>query len=243
MGRIAYGAAGAPERSAEGKVRRMGGSLPDVDCPVCGCKWGTARVWYPSLSVQDRGTLADYSDRRTVSPGELERLRRGLGPRRSDARLPPGSGIGPIEARLSPYATDFVSVPCLMLAAKPAIRRFQEAGVILPHGPALVYLGRTKSEAYVALELDPKSMCSMKTEEALGVARCDGCGGCRRIRGYDHDLSRRLEYGFEARRAPERHGLILEDVEEFVLATEDFMNVYRSHKMTGLRFERLGIWV
>jgi hypothetical protein len=218
-------------------------SLPEVSCAACGSEWLCSDVWYPSVRLKDKSKRKCYSRDRIVSLEELDRLRAGLKPKSKAKRMPPGSEIGPIEAQLSPYATDFVWNAFQLLAPKPVIQKFEQHGIIVPHGPAVVYLGRTRSEGYVALELEPRALCSPKTEEALGIGRCDTCGAVRRLKGFDNDVIDNLRYEFIAAKAPEDHGLMLEDVEDFILASNPFIEVYRRNKMTGLRFDDVGIWV
>jgi hypothetical protein len=157
--------------------------------------------------------------------------------------MPPGGGIGPIEAQLSPYATDFVWSAFQVLAAKPVVSKFEEQGVRIPHGPAVVFIGRVRSEAYVALELEPYALCSSKTEKALGIGRCNVCGGVRRLKGFDNERIDNLVYKYTSEKIPRNHGLILEDVDDFILATKAFMRIYRENKMTGLEFQKVGVWI
>ena len=231
------------KNSSKCKAKCLGGNLPEVSCHICGEEWFMSDVWYPTVRLKEESRRKLYSDERTVSLDELNHLREGLTPKNKARRMPPGAGIGPVEAQLSPYATDFVWSAFLLLAAKPAIHKFEDQGLIIPYGQAVVFLGRARSEAYVALELEPYALCSPKTEEILGVGRCDVCGAVRRLRGFDHELTRNHKYEYVATKAPRDHGLILEDVEDFILATDAFMRIYRDNKMTGLEFKKQGVWI
>jgi hypothetical protein len=230
-------------KNSKCKAECLGGYLPEVSCKACGTDWFMSDVWYPTIGLNDQSERKLYSDERTVSVKELTRLREGLVPKNRAKRMPPGAGIGPIQAQLSPYATDFVWSAFRLLAAKPAMRKLEEHGIIIPHGSALAYVGRVRSEAYVALELEPYPLCSSKTEEILGVVRCEVCSGVRRPKGFDHELTRSLVYEYVEAKAPKDHGLILEDVEDFILASDAFMRIYRKNKMTGLEFSNVGVWV
>lgn len=217
--------------------------MPEVSCGVCGSEWLTSNIWYPTVRAKDKTKKKLYSDERTVSLDELNRLREGLMPKNKGKRMPPGAGIGPIEAQLSPYATDFVWSAFQVLAAKPVILKFEKQGVIIPHGPAVVFLGRARSEAYVALELEPYALCSPKTEKALGIGRCTVCGAVRRLKGFDNEAIDKLVYEYMSAKLPENHGLVLEDVDDCILASKAFMRIYRENKMTGLEFEKVGVWI
>lgn len=239
----AYLIRSSPCSGTDAKARCLGGFLPAVSCNECKTEWFADRVWYPTTRLADESKKKLYSDERTVSLEELIRLREGIVPGSKARTMPPGAGIGPIEAQLSPYATDFVWSAFLLLAAKPAIEKLEDRGVRVPHGSATVFLGRARSEAYVALELVPRHLCSARTEKALGVARCRACGAVWRPGGCDYEVSRNLVYEFAAAKVPNGHGLVLEDVEDFILASDDFRRVYCDNKMTGLTFEKIGVWI
>lgn len=137
----AYLIRSSPCSGTDAKARCLGGFLPAVSCNECKTEWFADRVWYPTTRLADESKKKLYSDERTVSLEELIRLREGIVPGSKARTMPPGAGIGPIEAQLSPYATDFVWSAFLLLAAKPAIEKLEDRGVRVPHGSATVFLG------------------------------------------------------------------------------------------------------
>jgi hypothetical protein len=217
--------------------------LPAASCEVCGNNWLVADNWYPTVRLVEEKQRRLYSYERRVTLKELNHLRGKLSPEGKAKHLPPGAGIGPIEARFSPNATDFAWSGLALLAAKPAIQKFVERGIIIPHGPVVGRIGNVRSSAYVAIELDRLRLCSPRTESALEISRCKMCGGVLRSERALSQTNADLQYEFVAASAPKGHGLVLEDVEDWILATQEFVRTYHDNRMTGLEFKEVGEWI
>src|SRR6266545_624426 len=97
--------------------------LPWVECEACErdwralgrvpptnpSPWSESEIWYPSFKIAKGVDLTKFVEDNTVTLAELDSMRQqivGRGVER--AKLPPGSGIGPVTAKLPGRATDFV---------------------------------------------------------------------------------------------------------------------------------------
>lgn len=118
--------------------------------------------------------------------------------------------------------------------------------VVIPHAAAVVYVGGKRSDAYVAIELDPLELLSEEIWARLKLSRCHECGAIHSALASSTDrenLLPRLKRRFVLDRVPGRQGLVLEEYDEDILATSAFMDVYKTYRMTGLVCEQAGLWV
>ncbi len=69
------------------------------------------------------------------------------------------------------------------------------------------------------------------------------CGGVLRSERALSQTNADLQYEFVAASAPKGHGLVLEDVEDWILATQEFVRTYHDNRMTGLEFKEVGEWI
>jgi len=185
----------------------------------------------------DKQKLTDES---AVVLTEMKAMRKWIsGAGAKKAQLPPGSGIGPVRAKLPKRATDFVWCCFKLLASRRALTVLERAGIHVPHGPVVAAGTGAKTE-YCALQLDPVALYSARTLTEMTLAFCPACGQCW-MRDVNAKCKGPKEY--VRRLMPEEQGLVKAREGGETLATSRFMDVVRSEKLTGMEFEESGVYV
>jgi len=208
--------------------------------PINPSPWIESDIWYPSFTLAKGADPKKFSDEFTVTLPELNEMRKlivGAGVER--AKLLPGSQIGPVRAKLPKRPTDFVWSSFSLMASKRVIDIFGSAGIHVPHGRVVVTGTGAKTD-YVALQLDPVALYSKETLTEMTLVFCSACGHCwmQNVRAKCSGPRQ-----FVRRRVPEGQGLVraLEGLE--TLASESFIEVVRSKKLSGIEFEQFGVYV
>jgi hypothetical protein len=197
-------------------------------------------VWYPAFTLAEGADPTRFSRKYTVDLSELNAMRKLIvGPGAKKARLPPGSAIGPVRAKLPKRPTDFIWRSFSIMASQRAIDLLERAGIHIPHGPVLAW-ATGAATGYVALQLDPVPLYSERTLAEMTLKLCSACGHCW-MQNVWAELTGPRE--FVQRRMPQKHGLVKSVEGGHILATEQFMEVVRSKKLTGMEFEEVGVYV
>jgi hypothetical protein len=190
--------------------------------------------------VAKEADKAKFTRENSVNLCELESMRKLIaGKGIEKAKLPPGSGVGPVRAKLSKRATDFVWCSFKLLASRHAIEVLQDAGIHLLHGPVVEPRTGAKTD-YVAVQLDPVALYSQQTLAEMTLVFCSTCGNCW-MQNTRAKLSGPRQYVRE--RVPEEQGLVKTFEGYETIATERFMEAVRREKLTGMVFEESGVYV
>lgn len=213
--------------------------LPRVTCEACHETWRWSQVWYPSYELAKGANTAKFTDETIVTTSELASMRKQVvGKGVENAKLLPGSGIGPVHAKLPARATDFVWFEFRLLASRHALDALELAGIHVPHGPVIM-TGKNKAD-YVAFQLDPVPLYSKKTMEEMTLVFCQSCGqlSMQNLRAKPNGPRE-----FIRERMSEEAGLVQVYGEYVILATEKFMEVVKSQELSGMDFKEFGIYV
>lgn len=155
------------------------------------------------------------------------------------AKLPPGSGIGAVHAKLPKRATEFIWSGFKLIASERALGAVRKCGIDLRYGPVFS-IDTKQSTSFFAIQLDPIPLYSEQTLREMTLQFCSECGQCwmRDVKAKPQGPQQYLKKKF-----PDKKGLTraAEGVE--ILASEAFIDVVRSQKLTGIEFKEFGIYV
>lgn len=214
--------------------------LPQVACETCGDTWSESEVWFPSLSLVKGTDPSEFDEDETVNVLGLEALRRRLkGMKGRKLNLVPGTGIGPVHARIPARATDFVWCGFRLLATRRAVIQLAKRGVYLPYGPAVVQKGKEKTLSYLALELNPVPLLDRNTLQRTTLTLCKACGG---VRARDPRAAEDVVGGYVRSRMPKNVGLVRVHESFVTLATDEMIDAVKTLGLTGLMFKEAGTY-
>lgn len=220
-------------------------TLPIAFCDSCQSETLDPNLWYPSVKVKDQKQVKRYSFEPPRPIEEVEKLKANLTPKARGKKAWPGAAISPITIKLRFDAADFVSCVFHWVIVKPAYEKFVEAGVFIPAVPVEVFIGKTKSNAYLAIELDPICLYSESSMVSMQLTRCQKCSYLTTpIPGHKiWPWMMPNSVSFRKDLIPKGQGIVYAEHYDSCLVTEDFVQVYKKHKMTGLNFIKAGTWV
>ena len=146
-----------------------------------------------------------------------------------------------MSAALPKNPPDFVWCCFSLLASRRAIEALRRSGLRVPFGPGVVQIGkRQPCEDFVALQLDLVRLYSDTTLEEFTMSFCKKCGNAllKDVRAEPKGPRQ-----FVRKRIPRRQGLVRAYESVVTLATEQFIEAVRVHKLTGLAFREFGVYV
>ena len=207
--------------------------------PINPSPWIESDVWYPAYTLDLRANPTKFSDECAVTLPELNAMRKLIvGRDAKKAMLLPGSRIGPVRAKLPKRATDFVWCSFSLMASRRVIQLLTRSGLSIPYGPVVTPTGEKTD--YVALQLDPVPLYSKATIAKMTLAVCPECGNCW-MQDVRVDISGPRQY--DRSRMPEEAGLVRVREGLEILATDRFIDVIQSNKLSGVGFEVFGEYV
>ena len=217
-------------------------SLPRVRCDVCKSVWG-GWVYHPSLKCSAKTLAAISAAKDPVSLEELDKLRKRI-PCDDESLwdLPPGCELG-VQLILMDGPLCFPDFDPLLhctLVSEKALKILADNGIKVYSGEVkiLEYSSRKRVHGWRALDFPDMRVM---TENAIRKCRLIECKRCGEVRHADLKAWRNHELIKD--RWPPSLGVARLVESGRKVASPEFIEVWKKHKLKGLRFERIGKWV
>lgn len=217
-------------------------SLPQVHCDLCRSTWGDGDFEYPTLRLPFLNER-DFTYDRVITVAEFARVRKRICRATGrDALLVPGGSLGEpfgesITTRLQDFAWGRLCYPQI---SKRACELLLAEGIKLNTATVSIRCRGKKLDTHLALQVDPYVLLTTETLARHKIIHCPRCGD------YHHVCPRpRIGEDYEVKRSCWPRGLdLVTSIETLhVLASEEFMETVKRHKLTGLAFVECGHYV
>lgn len=205
-----------------------------LKCPTCGATWNGMGHHFPGVDLSQLPEHREFEKARPEPLPEFERLRdrvRPLVP--PHARLPPGTGLGPLEGTASGRIPAFTWVVDLLLVQTESLEHLQAEGVSGLQGyPTVLRFRQKNPPELLELQVDPHGALHPDCIPAGTPPPCQTCGRW--------GFSRPDEPILDAASLPSDLDLFrVGNFATMVIGTERFVDAVHHLGLDGLTFREL----
>ncbi|AGC41431.1 hypothetical protein MYSTI_00072 [Myxococcus stipitatus DSM 14675] len=205
-----------------------------LKCPTCGATWSGMGHHFPGVDLSRLPGHREFEKARPEPLPELERLREQVRPLvPPHTKLPPGTGLGPLEGTASGKLPAFTWVVDLLLVQRGGLERLEAEGVRGLQGyPTALRFRQKNPPELLELQVDPHGSLHADCIPADAPPPCSACGRW--------GVGRPDEPILEAATLPSERDLFrVGNFATMVIGTERFVDAVRRLELEGLTFREL----
>ncbi len=216
--------------------------IPYVKCYSCCQTWGMDTVEYPAFNFEFLNEN-DFNDDRVLSVGEFAKLSAKIQQAANrSVWICPGGSIGRLggdayAAKFEDFVWGRVLQPQISKKARDLLAG---EGIHLLTAEIDVKYKNKPITSHLAIQVEPVPLLTEETMRRYTIVHCDTCGDYNQ-----QQCNPKVPEGFMIQKSlfPSGQHLVMLRETFDILASEEFMEAVKKHRLTGLSFKECGQYV